>query len=102
MTRWTRFCVHWQTTFSTPPGPGVGSWPSTALMAAARLPSLPTSRPKIENRPVVIIHADDFLNPPSVRLAKGRTSPEGFGEDSYDYAALRKHVLAPLGATGEG
>lgn len=57
---------------------------------------------EIRKRPVVVIHIDDFLNPSSVRHAKGRTSPEGFWADSYDYAALRDQVLQPLGPTGDG
>lgn len=57
---------------------------------------------QIENRPVIVIHADNFLNPSPVRHAKGPTSPEGFWEDTYNYAALHKHVLTPLSANGEG
>ena len=33
---------------------------------------------EIQNRPVIVIHADDFLNPSPVRHAKGRASPDGF------------------------
>jgi chloramphenicol 3-O-phosphotransferase len=34
---------------------------------------------EIQNRPVIVIHADDFLNPSPVRHAKGRASPKGSG-----------------------
>ncbi|MFF1384752.1 uridine kinase [Arthrobacter sp. NPDC058288] len=57
---------------------------------------------EIQNRPVIIIHADDFLNPSPVRHAKGRASPEGFWVDTYNYEALQDQVLAPLGPKGDG
>ncbi|WP_231941044.1 uridine kinase [Arthrobacter sp. U41] len=57
---------------------------------------------EIQNRPVIVIHADDFLNPSPVRHAKGRASPEGFWEDTYNYAALQDRLLAPLGPKGDG
>ena len=57
---------------------------------------------EIQNRPVIVIHADDFLNPSTVRHAKGRTSPAGFWEDTYNYAALQDQLLAPLGPKGDG
>jgi uridine kinase len=55
-----------------------------------------------QRRPVVLIHTDAFLNPASVRHARGRTSPEGYWMDSYDYPALREWVLGPLGPGGTG
>lgn len=57
---------------------------------------------EIQNRPVIVIHADDFLNPSPVRHAKGRVSPEGFWEDTYNYAALQERLLTPLSPTGDG
>ena len=57
---------------------------------------------EIRHRSVIAIHADDFLNPTAVRHAKGRASPEGFWEDTYNYAALRDRLLAPLGPGGGG
>ena len=57
---------------------------------------------QIRDRPVIVIHADDFLNPSHVRHAKGRASPEGFWNDTYNYAALHDRVLAPLGPQGDG
>jgi uridine kinase len=52
--------------------------------------------------PVVLIHADDFLNLPAVRHRRGRESPEGFWLDSYDYSALERDVLIPFGPGGDG
>ncbi|GAA1914109.1 uridine kinase [Arthrobacter gandavensis] len=57
---------------------------------------------EIRNRPVIVIHADDFLNPSHLRHAKGRSSPEGFWEDTYNYEALQDKLLAPLGPKGDG
>ena len=39
--------------------------------------------------------ADHFHNPRSVRHARGKTSPEGFYRDSYDYAGLREALFYP-------
>jgi uridine kinase len=57
---------------------------------------------EFQDRPSIVIHADDFLNPSPVRYAQGRHSPEGFWEDTYNYAALREQVLIPLGRGGDG
>ncbi len=57
---------------------------------------------EIRDRPVIVIHADDFLNPPLIRHAKGRNSARGFWEDTYNYAALQDLLLAPLGPNGDG
>nr|WP_157310918.1 uridine kinase [Microbacterium sp. MAH-37] len=56
----------------------------------------------ITRRPVIIIHADDFLNPSRIRHARGRHSEVGFWQDTYDYDALRRDVLEPLGRGGDG
>lgn len=58
--------------------------------------------PEIRNRPVTIIHADDFLNPSAIRHAKGPASPEGFWKDTYNYVALQDQLLRPLGPNGTG
>ncbi|WP_295698185.1 uridine kinase [Lapillicoccus sp.] len=47
-------------------------------------------------RAVHVVHMDDFLNPRSVRYARGRTSPEGFFHDTYDLAGFTTRVLDPL------
>ncbi|WP_340296242.1 uridine kinase, partial [Aquipuribacter hungaricus] len=51
-------------------------------------------------RTVVRVGADAFLHPRAVRYRRGRDSPEGFWLDSYDYVALRRRVLDPLGPDG--
>ena len=51
----------------------------------------------IQEAPVIVIHADDFLNLRAVRHRRGRDSPEGFWLDTYDYEALHRDVLVPLG-----
>ena len=54
----------------------------------------------LSDRPVIVVHVDDFLNRSEVRHARGRFSPEGFWRDSYNYEALRTYVLDPLRRTG--
>jgi len=61
-----------------------------------------TAELRSQERQVVVVHADDFLNPSVVRHRLGRTSPEGFFLDSYDYDALEQEVLVPLGPGGGG
>lgn len=51
--------------------------------------------------PVVRASVDGFHNPREVRYRRGRTSPLGFFEDSYDYASLRRLLLDPLGPGGD-
>ena len=51
-------------------------------------------------RTVIRVGADDFLHPRAVRYCRGRHSAEGFWIDSYDYDALRRRVLDPLGPGG--
>ncbi len=52
--------------------------------------------------PVVRASADDFHHPRAVRYQRGRTSPLGFFEDSYDYTALERWLLEPLAPGGSG
>jgi uridine kinase len=47
-------------------------------------------------RSVLVIHVDDFMHPPAVRHRRGRTSAEGYLEDSYDYDALTHRLHEPL------
>ncbi|GAA1415038.1 hypothetical protein AUR04nite_18460 [Glutamicibacter uratoxydans] len=56
----------------------------------------------IVGMPVIVIHADDFLHLKAVRHRKGRNSPQGFWADTYDYDALDRFVLRPLGKEGDG
>jgi uridine kinase len=51
-------------------------------------------------RPVIRASVDGFHNPRVVRYKRGRHSPEGFFEDSYNYAALRNYLLDPLSPKG--
>lgn len=49
-------------------------------------------------RPVVRVSYDDFHHPRAVRHRRGRLSAEGYLDDSYDAAALRRLVLDPVTA----
>ena len=51
-------------------------------------------------REVIRASIDGFHNPRAVRYARGSDSPEGYFLDSFDYAAVRREVLGPLGLTG--
>ena len=52
------------------------------------------------NREVIRTGIDGFHNPPEIRHRRGSMSVEGYVEDSFDYAAVRKCVLNPLGPKG--
>ena len=52
------------------------------------------------NREVIRTGIDDFHNPPEIRHRRGSMSVEGYVEDSFDYSAVRKCVLEPLGPEG--
>src|SRR5213082_3087644 len=43
---------------------------------------------------------DGFHRPRAARYRRGPDSPEGYYEDSFDYAALREALLDPLGPHG--
>lgn len=51
---------------------------------------------------VIRISLDDFLNPADLRHARGRTSPEGFLADTYDYPRFVEDVMEPLSSEGCG
>ena len=51
-------------------------------------------------RPVVRVHADDFLRPASVRFEHGRHDADAYLEDRLDVGALAREVLDPFGASG--
>ncbi|HEX5531111.1 MAG TPA: hypothetical protein VFZ82_16205 [Methylomirabilota bacterium] len=53
-------------------------------------------------RPIIRASVDGFHHPKPVRYRLGRYSPEGFYRDSYDYAALHRLLLDPLGPGGTG
>jgi uridine kinase len=56
----------------------------------------------IHDRPVIVLHVDNFLNPSAVRQARGRHSPEAHWLDLYNYEALRSDALEPLRRGGDG
>jgi uridine kinase len=53
-------------------------------------------------RDVIRASVDGFHNPRAVRYARGPDSPEGYFLDSFDYAAVRRELLEPLGPKGSG
>lgn len=67
------------------------------LLAAAvadRLPAL--------GRGAVVVPADGFYRPASLRLEHGRTDPDARYTDWLDAGALTREVLAPVGPGGTG
>ena len=57
----------------------------------------------LAERDVEVVRAsvDGFHQARDVRHLRGRTSPEGFFQDSYDYARLKSELLDPLGPDGD-
>jgi uridine kinase len=53
------------------------------------------------NRPVIRATIDDFHNSKKVRYQRGPDSPEGYYFDSFNYEALKRDLLIPLGADGD-
>ena len=51
-------------------------------------------------RPVIRASIDGFHNPARIRYRRGATSPEGYYHDSFNYQALTKSLLSPLGPGG--
>ncbi|MBN2503090.1 MAG: hypothetical protein JXB38_20100 [Anaerolineales bacterium] len=51
-------------------------------------------------RPAIRASVDYFHNPREIRYQRGRGSPEGYFYDSFNYEAVRKLLLEPLGPTG--
>jgi len=54
------------------------------------------------DRRVIRASVDGFHNSASIRYRRGRTSPEGFFADSYNYEQLRAALLDPLSPRGTG
>jgi uridine kinase len=52
--------------------------------------------------PVVRASVDGFHHPREVRHRRGRNSPEGYVQDSYDYEALHRELLDPFAPGGDG
>jgi uridine kinase len=53
-----------------------------------------------KERPVIRASVDGFHHPKAIRYQRGRHSPEGFFEDSYNYAGLKQYLLDPLSPGG--
>ncbi|WP_246783214.1 hypothetical protein, partial [Bradyrhizobium sp. CIR18] len=53
-----------------------------------------------KGRPVIRASVDGFHNPKAVRYRRGRHSPEGVFEDSYNYSALKQYLMDPLSPGG--
>ncbi|MBO0797154.1 MAG: hypothetical protein J2P36_40260, partial [Ktedonobacteraceae bacterium] len=60
--------------------------------------------PLIEEHGYIVIRAsiDDFHRPRAERYRQGPVSPQGYYEDAFDYTALQKALLQPLGPMGNG
>jgi uridine kinase len=61
-------------------------------------------RPLLEARGRTVLRAtiDGFHRPRAERYRRGPTSPDGYYRDSFDYDALRRELLQPLGPGGSG
>ncbi|WP_438387837.1 uridine kinase [Actinopolyspora saharensis] len=57
---------------------------------------------RTRGRRAVRVSTWDYLRPASLRLERGRTDPEVFLHDWFDFAGLSREVLAPLAAGGDG
>ena len=55
---------------------------------------------RARGRQAIRASIDGFHNPAPVRHRRGRTSPEGYYYDSFNYVALIESLLAPLGPGG--
>lgn len=55
-----------------------------------------------DGSPVLRATLDDFHRPRSERYRRGRSSPEGFYRDSYDYDAFRRLLIEPFRTGAEG
>ncbi len=75
-------------------GPDAAAPAALASAIAGRLPAL--------GRPAVVVPADGFYRPASLRLEHGRTDPDARYTDWLDAGALTREVLAPLGPGGSG
>lgn len=53
-----------------------------------------------QGRPVIRASIDGFHNPAAIRHRQGKTSPEGYYYDSFNYPALINQLLIPLGPGG--
>jgi uridine kinase len=51
-------------------------------------------------RDVIRVSIDGFHNPRKIRYRQGRESPQGYYDDSFNYSAIVREVLEPLGPYG--
>ena len=57
---------------------------------------------RARGRAAVVVDADDYLRPASLRLEYGRTDPDTFLDDRLDLGGLRREVLVPAAPDGSG
>jgi hypothetical protein len=57
---------------------------------------------KLRGHDVIRVRADDHLRAASLRFERGRTDPDSFYEDWWDFDGLRREVLDPLAPGGSG
>jgi hypothetical protein len=57
---------------------------------------------RTRGRAVVVVAADDYLRPASLRLERGRTDPDEFLDGWLDVGGLRREVLGPAAPDGSG
>lgn len=53
-------------------------------------------------RPVILLTFDGYHHPRERRYQQGRESADGYYEDAYDTAAMRRELLDRLGPDGDG
>jgi hypothetical protein len=75
-----------------------GPPPTRPLALAERVADALRTR----GRMAVVVSADDFLRPASVRLEFGREDPDEFLDGWLDTGGLRREVLDPAGPGGSG
>ena len=57
---------------------------------------------RLRGHEVIRVRADDHLRPASLRYEHGRTDPDSFYGDWWDFDGLRREVLDPLAPDGTG
>ena len=55
---------------------------------------------KESGRGIIRASIDGFHHPREIRSRRGDLSPQGYYDDSFDYEAVIKHLLKPLGPQG--
>jgi len=56
---------------------------------------------RVRSRPCIRASMDGFHRPRAERYRRGRSSPEGYYHDAFDYEAVRRLLLDPLGPRGD-